>query len=187
MRRGGPFITRRTSLSTDITLEYGCLEHGALKRCAQRRAWLTADMIAAGELTLAQEPTFDAMTEAQITTSLEVQGYTNISAVEIQGRIMGGRCAQRRRQLRRPACGRHKRQGVSRNPSRKPGRGGLAGQNRKIRQFRHQRCQISQRRVESGSGRLRRHGFRNADQCRIRRGDQQAQRLIVPSNTDRAR
>ena len=59
----------------------------ALKRTFPGRALLSAGMVAAmtvAGLASAQDPVRDTMTEAQIKTSLEAQGYTNINDVEFK-------------------------------------------------------------------------------------------------------
>ncbi len=59
----------------------------ALKRKFPGSALLSAGMVAAmtvAGLASAQDPVRDTMTEAQIKTSLEAQGYTNINDVEFK-------------------------------------------------------------------------------------------------------
>ncbi len=58
-----------------------------LQRSLPRRTLLVVGMIAAmtvAGLASAQDPVRDTMTEAQIKTSLEAQGYTNINDVEFK-------------------------------------------------------------------------------------------------------
>lgn len=68
--------------STDIALE-----RSAIERSAPHRALLAAGMIAAmavAGFASAQDPVRDTMTEAQIRTSLEAQGYTSINDVKFK-------------------------------------------------------------------------------------------------------
>lgn len=68
--------------STDIDLERGAHEHSVPSR-ALLAVGMIATMAVAG-LASAQDPVRDTMTEAQLRTSLEAQGYTNINDVEFK-------------------------------------------------------------------------------------------------------